>query len=249
MAVAAIGAVVALASLAYGAYQTEDAKKNLAKMGSRPQPTITAEQMASKARADEMAKRGYTATETANFQQGLARSQNTAYRHAMDTSGGGLAGAIRAALSYSNINAQNQFAAQDAGLHRQNIRYADQRGDVVSGQKNLITGSEQHTYDQLATAYGNEGQAGARNMYNGLSMGLGAAAAADAGKTGGTGGTGSPYYDPNARISPYGGYGTPQVKAPQNPMVLNNDLSGGFNFASDYYNIKSKNPPYGQSSY
>lgn len=240
-----------VAQAGYGIYQQADAKNSLENMGDRPEFNITPEQQQSYNRSQLMAQRGYTAPERAAFQQQLSRSQNTAFQKGIDMGGGGLAGAIRAALSYSNINAQNRFAADDARLHRDNIRYADQRGDQISAQRNRMTMGDQQTFDQLAQAYGAEGKAGVQNMFSGANTA--AAGFSQYGQMGGNGTASSPYVDQMAG----GRMANPQVTGVQDSYVpnqlqpMNNpqiDDPNMFSFAQDYSSRRYKNPPY-ESAY
>lgn len=80
----------------------------------------------SESRAERMAQQGYTPQERAAFETGQARKFNTARQNVLDQSGGSLASAINKGLNAANVFDQNQFAASDAALRRQNIRYADQ---------------------------------------------------------------------------------------------------------------------------
>lgn len=96
--------------------------------------------------AAEAAKRGFTAQETGAYNQQLARSQNTGYQRTMNTAPG-LAGAVLAGINYTNVAGQNDLALKDAGLHRQNIQYADKltqnyqnilNANIATQQRNRI---------------------------------------------------------------------------------------------------------------
>lgn len=265
MAVGIALAVIGVAQAGYGMYQQADSANKLDKMGERAQFEITPEQLASKRRADERARYGYQPQQRAALEQGLARSQNTGYQRALDTGGGQLAAAIKAAMAYTNFHGQNKIAFDDAVLQDRNVQYADMRGDRISDQRNQIVQSDQHAYDQLASAYGAEGQAGAQNMFSGARM---AAGGLDMYQTNQNAPiwspeqpyTGSSYpQDPNAvpsrTATPYNppmtDYSSPSIyRQTNNPQLDNGSYSPMmFDFASSYSRKRYNNPPYEAAPY
>lgn len=121
-----IPAIVAGSQLVSGLYRTAKADSERKKLLKKPLAKYSEvpELRDSRLRANEMAKSGFSPEEKAAFQQQLSRSQNTAYSRAIQTAPN-MGSAINAGINYTNIPAINQFAGQDAQLHRQNIKYAD----------------------------------------------------------------------------------------------------------------------------
>ena len=158
--------------MALGAIQAYNGYQGLQNINRTPRATysITPEQQNSYNRAEGMAGQGYTGQESANFHQGLAQSNNTAFRNAVDMSGGNLAGAIHRGINAQNVGALNTFASNDANLHRQNIRYADQQGQNISNQRNLITQNAQQRRDMLENAYGGALSSGLNNLTSGFNL-------------------------------------------------------------------------------
>lgn len=153
-----IGAAVALAGLAYGVYNSEKQKK-LAKEGLAKQKFtnygVSPELQAAYARAQDMARYGFTPTEKAVFRQNTAQNINTQAQRALDVGGGNLARTISKLGQISNLQAQNQFAGQDAALHRQNIHYADTLARALQSQKNMATGADIQQFNRANQAFGN----------------------------------------------------------------------------------------------
>ena len=263
MAVGIALGVIGLAEAGYGAYQSYDSQKQLDAMGDRPQYNVTPEQLESKSRSGIRSKFGFMPAQKASLEQGLSQSQNTAYRHAMDTSDGSMSRAIMAALNYSAFRGHNDIAYKDASLQDQHVKYDDSRGDIISRQKNLMTQGDQQTYDQLARAFGAEGQAGVKNIFSGMST-----AAAGLGQNVDPNQIPVPPSDPTygQTVTPMQGgrtAGTNQVTGVQDSYVPstmqyrqtnNPQVDGGYNpdmysFADSYYKTRSKNPPYTASPY
>lgn len=140
----AIPIAAAGAKLAFGAYQTYNANKRLKNLGAMPEYELTPEMINSQKRAERMARTGYTPQESASFYQRLARGNRTAFQRGLSIGGGGISQALNSAVLANNIGANLDFTANDAALKRRNIQYADQRGDVITGQRN------KNVYQQLA---------------------------------------------------------------------------------------------------
>lgn len=134
--------------------------------------------------AQAMSKRGYSAEETAAFQQQLGRSQTGQARSALDMTGGSMGGAINSVLQANQTGAINQFAAQDAGLKRQNIAYAGGLAQAVQAQQNLQQQQKIQRRTMLEEAYGAAKSQGMANVADAFS---GAATASQA-SYGGPGG-------------------------------------------------------------
>ncbi len=98
-----------------------------------PEYAETPEQQKARLRADAMSAHGYTPEEVAARDQKLIRSENTGFQKGMNVAPN-QAQALLSAANYTNAGAQNQFASNDAALHRQNIAYADK---LTQQQQNL----------------------------------------------------------------------------------------------------------------
>jgi len=115
-----------LTNTALGLAKSIFGANKLSQLHKQPFPTYTetAEQKASRLRAQNMAQSGFTPEEKANYQQQLARSQNTGYQQSVARAPG-LSQQILSGINYSNIGAQNDFASRDSARHRENIAYHD----------------------------------------------------------------------------------------------------------------------------
>jgi len=178
MPVAAIAAVTAIASLAYSAHKDSEAEKGIKKLESQqfPRYAVTPELKSAYDRSEQMAKYGYTPSESAAFKNNLTRANNLSYQRATDSAGGNLASAINRGIQSNNIGALNQFAGADAGLKRQNIKYADTLAQAMQHQQNLATQADISHRVMLEQAYGRAKSDAEMNMVN-SGMALGNAAA------------------------------------------------------------------------
>lgn len=98
--------------------------------------------------------RGYSSAERFNFNQGLARQNNTLYNNAVGLSGGNLSRAVRGSLNTAGFNAQNQFAANDAGIRRNNRQSAFSRLGFATGQMQGISNMNVNANIQAQNQYG-----------------------------------------------------------------------------------------------
>src|SRR6187399_687370 len=119
--------VMAGASMIGGAIQKGKADKAIDQLSKEKYPEFSLSPQLRNAygRAEEMANRGYTGPETGAFNQGLAQQSNMALRSGIDIGGGSQARALNAGINAMKLNSLNQFAGQDAVLHRSNIKYSD----------------------------------------------------------------------------------------------------------------------------
>lgn len=151
----------------YGLYQSSRAASQARSMAEPAGYEITPEQRASQARAEEMAQQGYTGQEKASFYQNMAAQSNLGYQRAMRGAGGNQwGGAILAGVQSPSYGAVADFAARDAALKRQNVRYADQMGEQISAQRNRIVNSDWQYYQQKQQAYGLAQKQGIQNIMN-----------------------------------------------------------------------------------
>jgi len=157
-------------NVAHGLYQQSQARKGLNSLVKPQGYNITPEQQQSYGRAQKDAMSGYSAQERAAYLSNMASRNNAGYSRALKFGGNGLAGAIQAGVNYGNSKALNDFAANDAQLRRSNVRYADNRGDVISGQRNRDTQLKNQEYNQAAQAYGGAIKAGKENVFNAVNL-------------------------------------------------------------------------------
>ena len=157
-------------NVAHGLYQQSQARKGLNSLVKPQGYNITPEQQQSYGRAQKDAMSGYSAQERAAYLSNMASRNNAGYSRALKFGGNGLAGAIQAGVNYGNSRALNDFAANDAQLRRSNVRYADSRGDVISGQRNRDTQLKNQEYNQAAAAYGGAIKAGKGNVFNAVNL-------------------------------------------------------------------------------
>lgn len=154
----AVAAAVALAGLAYGVYNSETQKAQ-AKEGLNKQKfqnfSVSPELQGAYQRAQAMSQFGFSPAEKASFRQNKAQDINTQAQRALDIGGGNMARTISKLGQISNLQSENQFAAQDAAIKRQNIKYADSLAGALQGEKNRATGAGIDQYNRAQTAYGN----------------------------------------------------------------------------------------------
>lgn len=125
---------------------------------------------AARQRAAEMAKMGFTPQEKAAFKQSLAASGSTAFRRAVDIGGGNLSAAIRAGINSQQLGAQNQFASQDAALHRQNIGMSNSLEQGYQGLKNTQVAQNNALAQQQNQAASQSINSGMSNLGSALNL-------------------------------------------------------------------------------
>jgi hypothetical protein len=96
---------------------------------------------------DISSPQGYTGAERANFQQNIGRGLNTQAANARAMGGGSMSRAISGVLSGNQLGQYNQFAAQDAGLARQNKNAAYSR---LMGAANTMQGVDNQNIGMAA---------------------------------------------------------------------------------------------------
>jgi len=181
--VAGVGAAV---SIGTSISNRKRAEKALAEINKTTQPEYQEDPRLTEAynRAEAMTKYGFAPEEKAQFQNQLARGQNAQRQSALDLGGGNTASAINSVLQANQTNAINQFAAQDAGLRRENIRYADSLAGQVQSQQNLIQQQKIARRQMLESAYGGAIAQQNQNQYQAMGdlTNIGVAAAGTSGR-------------------------------------------------------------------
>lgn len=159
-----------LTNVIHGLSQESQARAGLKSLKQPAGYDITPEQQTSYNRAQGMSNYGFSPQERASYLSNLATQNNTSYNRAFRFGGNNLAGAIQAGINYGNNGALNTFAMNDANLHRQNIRYADSRGDAISNQRNRNTALQNQQYLQKQQAYGQALKVGKENVFGALNL-------------------------------------------------------------------------------
>jgi hypothetical protein len=117
-----------LVTKGYGMYEAnkrqKEADKQLAELAKKPYDQYKVNPLVSRytqmGLRDIQIPQGFTGAEAAQFQQRIAAGQEAARRNAISLGGSSVSKAVNAALGSANLAAENQFAAQGAGLARSN---------------------------------------------------------------------------------------------------------------------------------
>jgi hypothetical protein len=117
-----------LVTKGYGMYEAnkrqKEADKQLAELAKKPYDQYKVNPLVSRytqmGLRDIQRPQGFTGAEAAQFQQRIAAGQEAARRNAISLGGSSVARAVGGALGSANLAAENQFAAQGAGLARSN---------------------------------------------------------------------------------------------------------------------------------
>lgn len=165
--------IPSLVDTGIGIFEKSKADKALNELSNTPYPEfqLTPQLSNAYARSEQMAKQGFSGAETGAFNQKLAQQGNLAYQRGVNIAGGGQAQALNAGINAMQLPALNQFAGQDAMLHRQNIKYSDTLSQALQHQQNLQTQNEIARRNALEQSYGRAGAAGLSNIGTGLNFG------------------------------------------------------------------------------
>ena len=132
-------------------FQQRKAQRQLDALGRQPLPMYSVNpaiaRLYSGAVGEVARPEGYSGAERGMFQQNLARGLNTQAYNARSMGGGSMSRAISGVLSGNQLNQYNQFAAQDAGLARQNRNAAYSR---LMGAANTMQGIGNQNTSMLA---------------------------------------------------------------------------------------------------
>jgi len=128
-----------------------------------PQATPTPQLNAAYQHAVDLSKFGYSPEEENAFKQQLAMNNAQQYRMSMQQAGRTLGGAVRSGINYGNINALNQFAANDKRLQMDKQRYADSFANQYQRISDTNTQIEGNIYNQEQNAAGGLLHAGINN--------------------------------------------------------------------------------------
>lgn len=201
----------ALIQAGIGLTQSLIAGEKLKKLQNQPQSYLSEspEMIASRMRAENLAKRGFSQEETNAFMNNTAMLSNQRYKAAMTSAGGNLAGSVNAGVNYGSIKSFLDFASADASLKRSNIRYADSFSENLQRMSDENIRRKQSMRDRAEAALGGAVQAGINNIAGGAMI----AAMGDKKKTDGSQGTNSTVPAQNSNYS-YG-YNTYQTQPDQ----------------------------------
>ncbi len=170
-----LGAGVGAIQTGLGIYEAYQGSKALKNLQGQPMPeySMSPELQSYYNTTAQRSNFGFDPSEKAAFNQNIAQQQNTGFQQGIQQSGGNLAQALSAGFGAQNLGAQNQFAGQDAQLHRQNIGDWGAAAGQLQGQQNLINQQKIQRRTQLEQAYGGALNAGLTNISSGLMGGLG----------------------------------------------------------------------------
>lgn len=181
-----MGALSTVPQIGLGIYEAWQANKGLKNLQGQPMPqySISPEMQSYYNTVQKRSNYGYDPSEKAAFKQNVAQQQNTGFNQAVNMSGGNLAQALNVGFKAQGLNAFNQFAAQDAALHRQNINQWGGAASQMQGQQNLINQQKISQRNMLEQAYGQALRSGLYNVTSGLGSALGMATGAKGGGMG-----------------------------------------------------------------
>ena len=177
-------------------------------------------------RAESRSNQGFSAAERSAFDQSLARQGTTAKRMFQNA---GLGGIGSAASQIMNIDALNQFAAQDANIQRQNFGEYMGAARGMQSIQDAETGRFNNQLNMQRQALGGAMQSGLGNIMGGINTGINAQQMSSTlNKT--QGGITSPTGGPNAPTTTggQGGMGTYNWQQP----TYSNGIPAGAN--TDY---------------
>lgn len=146
-----IGALSKGAGAVSSYFQQRKAQRQLDALGRQPLPMYSVNpavaRLYSGAVGEVARPEGFTGAERGMFQQNLARGLNTQAYNARSMGGGSMSRAIGGVLAGNQLNQLNQFAAQDAGMARQNRNAAYSR---LIGAANTMQGIGNQNTSMLA---------------------------------------------------------------------------------------------------
>ena len=160
---------MAVAQLGIGAVQSAISSSQSSNLPVPKQYTVSPELRTAYNMARRRADEGYSPEEKSAFEQMLAR-QGTAAKEMFRNVG--LAGAGSAAANIMGTDALNQFAAQGAGIRRQNAGDFYGLANQVQGVSNMETGRFNEQLRAEEQALGSATQAGIGNMFGGFNSGM-----------------------------------------------------------------------------
>ena len=166
LAVPLVMAGAGLVTKGYGVYEAnkreKEANKQLAELAKKPYDQFKVNPLVQRytqmGLRDIQKPQGFTGAEAAQFQQRIAAGQEAARRNAISLGGSSVARAVGGALNSANLAAENQFAAQGAGLARSNRTLGFSRfmqgAGVAQGVDQANTQQSLQRRMQLEQAYG-----------------------------------------------------------------------------------------------
>jgi len=124
---------------------------------------VTPEEQEAYQRSKQGADYGFSQQQKDAYLGGMARQQDVNYQRALAAGGGGLAGALGASTSRTDLS---QFAMSDAQLKQQKEREFRQAGMDISRKRDLMAQQSLAEYSQKQQAWGGALKAGLENVTN-----------------------------------------------------------------------------------
>lgn len=157
---------LAVGSLLLGGLQAGIGAYQLNQLNKTPVPNygITPELQNSYGRAETRAGYGYSPEQRADYMGNVAGRNAQVYNNAIKLSGGNLSGALARGIQSSSLRDYSTFAANDAALQQNNIRYADQIGGQMTNQRNMATNQNIQNRIRQEQAWGGALQSGLNNI-------------------------------------------------------------------------------------
>jgi hypothetical protein len=185
----------------------------------------------SAARAADMAKSGYTQDEINAYMLNESRLNNTRYTKGVQAGGNNFANQVQQGINYGSMKSLLDFAAGDAALKRQNVRYADTFALESQRRSDMNTQRQMALRDKERDAIAGLANAGVQNVTSSGAM--------VAGGQGDPQGTGA---DKVAPVTNYGttGIGNAQVQ-PQNFEAYQQPQRGNITYDPNIGYAQSQN--------
>ena len=124
---------------------------------------VTPEEQEAYQRSKQGADYGFSQQQKDAYLGGMARQQDVNYQRALAAGGGGLAGALGASTSRTDLT---QYAMSDASLKQQKEREFRQAGMDISRKRDRMAQQSLDEYSQKQQAWGGALKAGLENVTN-----------------------------------------------------------------------------------
>lgn len=163
-----------LVGVGVGAYEFFKSQKELNALNKIPYPnyTVSPELRNAYNQAQSMSNQGFSSGEKAGYQNNINQQNALSYHNALQSGGGSLANDISAGINSGNVNAQNQFAINDAQLRRQNMAYAGSLAGQIQSQNNLVTQGLIKQRETAQNQWASAQQAGLQSIVNSATAGF-----------------------------------------------------------------------------
>ncbi len=158
-----------------GLYEYFKSQQQLNALNKIPYPnyTVSPELRQAYSQASAMSNQGFTPAERGGYINNMNQQNALSYKNALSAGGGNLSNAVSAGINSGNVNAFNQFAINDAQLHRQNMQYAGQLAGQVQNINDMQTQSQIQRRQMQEQQLQGAQTAGAQTFMNSFQGGLG----------------------------------------------------------------------------